>query len=317
MSDNLPDESAWAAGVAARLRLLQVSCADATSAQRRSFLHDALAGEIKGLPAARRDNCLTALAEHFPTWGTAISSPVPPPDPTPEELVNRLATLATQLTGEARLALGKRLQSAGLSPAPAPVALPGEVVADLQTALGLTQFPSLERIASLLKMLADLLLKLDEVACKTLRNLPSPADSRSPGIRTLDAEDLREGIRAYLAAGDEAALEASAQSLPKLLEKHCRGMVALMASPVGLAGVPSAGSEFAKWFLNLFSPQSLEDVTRSEASVLFGLGGNLQKRCWEKYAQRFEDLATAQRVDKQVKEAVAKTAEIIFQVKVY
>jgi hypothetical protein len=317
MLTNLPEDSAWAAGMAARLRLVQVSCADAPLGQRRQFLRDTLTQAVNVLPAARRNNCLAALAERFPAWGTAVTPLAPPAALTPEEMVTRLATLAPQLSGETRAAFASQLQLAGLLPKSG-VSVPsaGEEGNDLQAAFSLSQPPCAERTVSLLKMLVDLVQKLDEVACKTLKTLPPPPDAKTPQARALDAEDLRQGIKDFLVAENGAAPGSVQQALPRLLEKHCRGMVALMASPVGIAGVPSAGSEFATWFLKNFSPQYIEDDARSEnASLPFMMGG-LQKRCWGKYAERFGELATPQRVDKQIKEAVAKTAEGIFQIRV-
>ena len=58
----------------------------------------------------------------------------------------------------------------------------------------------------------------------------------------------------------------------------------------------------------------IEDDARAEGSGFFG--GNLQKKCWEKYEKRFEELATAARMDKQIKEAFASAAESIFQLRV-
>ena len=300
--------------MAARLRLLQVSCADAPLGQRREFLRDTLAQAVKVLPAARRDNCLTALAERFPAWGAAITPPAPPAALTPEEMVARLAALAPQLPAQTRAAFASQLQRAGLLPQP--VASAGEVVNDLQGAFGLSQPPSVERTVSLLKILVDLVQKLDEVACKTLKNLPPPPDAKTPQARALDAEDLRQGIKDFLVAENGAAPGSFQQTLPRLLEKHCRGMVALMASPVGIAGVPSAGSEFARGFLVTFLPQNIEDDARAQNRPRFGLMGGLQKRCWERYTERFKQWDTSQKVDKQVREAVAKTAEGIFQLRV-
>ena len=97
MLTNLPEESAWAAGMAARLRLVQVSCADAPPGQRRQFLRDILTQAVNVLPAARRNNCLAALAERFPAWGTAVTPPAPPAALTPEEMVQYLSHFVKDL----------------------------------------------------------------------------------------------------------------------------------------------------------------------------------------------------------------------------
>lgn len=312
MTTNLPDESVWAAGVAARLRLLQVTCAEAPAAQRREFLGEAVAEAADRLPADRRDTYLAALAERFPAWTGAApphGTPLPAAPLTPEGLVDQLAACAPELPPETKAALARKLLEAGLLPeAPAPAS---EGAENLKRALGLPEPPTLEQAARLLAVLADLLEKLDQLACTTYENLPT-----RPDFKTVNADDFREAIRNFLGGDGGAGGEAAEAALQKVIEKHGRAMVALMASLVGVRGVPSVGREFARGFLELFSPQSIEDVARAERGSRFGLGGGLEERCWRKYAQQFrQDYSTPEHVDKKVKDAAANTIERIFQLR--
>ena len=131
------------------------------------------------------------------------------------------------------------------------------------------------------------------------------------------ADELQETLKDFLQANDETTVGSTTQRLQRLLDKHRRGMVALMASHVGVEvpHVPSHGAEFAKWFLDWFSPASIEGAAREENGMSLGLPGGLAKRSWQKYVQRFNQLETPSRLDKQVKEAVAVTAERIYQLK--
>jgi hypothetical protein len=219
-----------------------------------------------------------------------------------------MAALAPSLTPGQKAAFARTLTEAGLLRPPAASA--DDVTKEVQTAFGLDQPPSLERVTRLLGVLADMLEKLDQVACKTYENLPARQD-----FSALNALDLREAITQFLAAQDEAGDKAAAQSAERVFERHRRAMVALMASHVGMKGVPSVGRDFARWFLDLFSPQNIEDVVRSERGNILGFG--VPERCWRRYVRRFrEDLSTQEHVDKRVKDAVANTAEHLFQLRV-
>ena len=304
--------------MAARLRLLQVSAADAGPDQRRDFLREAVADALKGMPAARRELCLEALAERFPDGNPGAAAPAPPPgpsgEPTLDEIVSCLAGLAPKLSVEAKAVLAQKLAGLGLlAPAPAPVAapLPEALANELQTALGLARPPRLDRIAHLLAALSDTLEKVDEVACKTFENLPARDD-----FKTVNTGELREALKGFLDADEKAGIIALIPPLQKVLERHRRGMVALMASLVGTRNAPGAGREFAKWYLDLFSPQNIGDVVGSTKGWLSGLKRDAPERCWEQYTQRFrEDLSTPEHIDKKIKDAVANTVERIFQLK--
>jgi hypothetical protein len=210
--------------------------------------------------------------------------------------------------------LAKQLEELGLL-APARAAalapLPEETMREVQTAFGLAQPPPLERVTRLVVVLTDLIEKLDEVACKTFQNLPARAD-----FRTVNTGELRDALEGFLGAEGTVETTPLLAPLEKVIERHRRGMVALMACLVGTRNVPSAGRDFAKWYLDMFSPQNISDVVGSMKSWLSGLKIGTSERCWEQYTQRFrEDLATTDHIDKKIKDAMANTVERIFQLK--
>lgn len=300
--------------MAARLRLLQVSAADASPDQRRDFLREAVADALKGMPAARRELCLEALAERFPDGVPGAAAPAAGGEPTPEEHVSRLAALASKLSPEAKAGLAQKLAGLGLlasTPAPAVAPVPETATMALQMAFGLARPPRLDRVTYLLSALFDLLEKVDEVACKTFQNLPARDD-----FKTVNTGELRDALKGFLEADGEADVSGLIPPLQKVMERHRRGMVALLASLVGTRNAPGAGREFAKWYLDLFSPQNIGDVVGSTKGWLSGLKRDAPERCWEQYTQRFrEDLSTPEHIDKKIKDAVANTVERIFQMK--
>jgi hypothetical protein len=313
MATSHVEETEWAAGTAGRLRLLQINCADSPPSQRREFLREALADALSGVASAQREGSLAALAERFPAWNSATtgSERVTPPadvERTPEQLLEELIAKAAQMPREAKAALAQKLQTAGFSPLPA--SQPAAFMAPLQAAYGLARPVDPSRLAELLAMVADTLEKLDQVSCKTLENLPD-----KPDFKGLRPEDFHEAIKSFLAASAGPEGEAVKTALTKVLERHRRALTALLASAVGMRGVPGAGKEFARWFQGMFSPDNIWDTVKGEkGSGLFG--AKAEERCWKKYSALYNlELATPDHVDKRVKDAVANSAERIFQLK--
>jgi hypothetical protein len=314
METNMAEESAWAAGVAAQLRLLQVTCADAQPAQRREFLGETVTEAIKKLPSGKRSSYLAALAERFPAWNVTVRSAPPPAVPvqadTPVELLDRLLKVLPDLPETARQTLARKVVEAGWVRVPSGAA--GRTTApELQAAFDLPEPPAAERAVKLLCLLSNMMEKLGQVACRTLENLPE-----RPDFKAVAEGDLREAMKDFLAAAKVPELEPAAQAMKKMLERHGRIMVGLMASHAGMRGVPSAGRDYARWFLDSFSPQIIEDVVGAEKAGMFGLGGGLEERCWKRYVQRFrEQASTPEHIDRHVKEAVANSVERICQLR--
>lgn len=305
MPTDLASPSLWAAGVAARLRLLGVDRAEAPPDQRREFWCELVTQALRDVPAAEKPAYLTALADRFPTWNTPSAPPPPqkPPEESAEQLLSRFWEKLPQLSNEARRELVRKLEEAGVVQ-PKREAPSTGLTAELQLALGLDKPPALDRVLRLLCLLVDVVLKLDQVACKAIENLPF----QTPPVAT-GTGHLREAVQQFLSATGE---DQAGQALLARLEKHRRAMVALLASHVGMRDVPSLGRNYAKWFMDSFSPENLEDVVRAEGAGAWGLA----QRCWKKYAERFRnDLGTREHVERRVKEATASIAERIFLMK--
>src|SRR5579862_6964870 len=162
----LPDEAAWAAGVAARLRLSQASFADDDAAMRRDYLAEEIDRALQQVPPSQRRVYLTALAQNFPAWGRvsgAETGSMAPSEPRaaagpekPALLAAKLAEAAGSLSEAEKLDIARDLIAAGFAlqveaargeaaPMPMPVPLPSaegtgpvavEVPPELQRRLG-------------------------------------------------------------------------------------------------------------------------------------------------------------------------------------
>src|SRR6266536_755966 len=105
MESHLSEEGLWASGLAARLRLLQATCADDPPSVRQGYMTEEIERALKPITPSRRKAYLDSLAERFPAWegvrSTASSDVQVGAAPlTPEELVARLIELAPTLSPE-------------------------------------------------------------------------------------------------------------------------------------------------------------------------------------------------------------------------
>src|SRR5579871_4282185 len=120
MESPLSEESLWAGGLAARLRLIQANFADDPPAVRQGYIVEEIERALKTISPTKRKLHLDLLAEKFPAWegvrSAAASDDKAGPAPlTAEELVTRLIQLASTLSPESRTAFATQLQKAGLS----------------------------------------------------------------------------------------------------------------------------------------------------------------------------------------------------------
>ncbi len=286
----------WAAGVAARLKLLQVDGADATAAQRREFFTEEIGRALKTIPAAKHDAYLDALAEKFPAWGlenSVESTPVAAPAPaSPESLLSQLIAALPQMDSATRQDAARRLAEAGLGAAPASGAA-CELPADLQKKLGLESGAvAADKAAQLLTALLQELTKLEPLAWETWAQLaPRSAVRRDPGT-----EELKTAAGRFLRG--EADLAPCQQGLEKTRK--------LMAGL--LAAIAMGGKEFAEEYMVRFLPQNIEDVVHSRGGGgLFG--DSTEKKCWVKYKELAYGDPGA--IEKRIRDAIARQAEEI------
>ena len=298
-------EAAWSAGLAARLRLLQTTCADDAPDLRIGLLEEEIARAVREVPPDQRRAHLAALADAFPEFiqgdqpaaaaAPAAADPLDFPTLPPEVLMADLIDAAPGLSSEQRAEYGQRLLAAGFgvavagtpAPAAAPFELPGEVRA--RFALPANQPVDAARALRLFGLVTDLTIALDQLAWSVWKQLaPQSVIRRESG----PAGDFRRLAALYLAGDPEVA----SPQVAGLLDKTRRLVAGL------LAALGPAGGTFAREFTERFSPAAIE----ARAGGGFFTGG--EQRNWRAYVAMFEQVS-ASSVEHEVLSAVVQYAE--------
>ena len=293
-------ENGWINEVAARLRLIQTDTAQLSSEKRSEFLQEEVERSFKDVPPSNRQRLLGVLLARFPVAGKVVglapapSAPVPatvaaPVAESPAQTLERLLAALPKLTEAQRAAVSTKLASAGLLPAVREVAAV-EISETTQRALGLqaNQPLSVERLAQLTAVLLDGVSKLDQTALKTLEVL-SP---RSPLLKRGESS-RRSSLRFLL--GEIDSLDAQSRELSALVG-------ALLAATLG------GGRVFGQQYVERFSPAAIEDVVMAEGGGGM-FGPSKKERCWDRYGDLSRDFATADLVDRKVKECLAAVVQ--------
>lgn len=303
-------EAAWSARLAARLRVLQTSCAEDDADLRLGLLEEEIQRALRDVAPAQQADYLEALQDAFPdfaapaapaaTAGAAAAAAGAETDdldfPTlpPEVLMADLIDAAPTLSAEDRAEYGRRLAAAGFgvgapdasSAAPA-FELPGEVRARFAIPAGQTIDPA--RAMRLFGLLADLTTTLDQLAWSVWKQLaPQSGIRRESGA----AGDFRKLAALYLSGDPEVASPQLAQLLDKTRQ--------LIASVI--AGLGPAGGNFARGFIARFSPAAIE----TRAGGGFFTGG--EQRNWRAYTDMFGQV-TEQAIEHEVLNAIVQYAE--------
>ena len=291
-------ESTWVHEVAGRLRVIQSDTAQVEPARRAEFLQEEVERSLKNVPPANRKRFIGALLERFPVAGKVVSSlspvTVPPVSPapvvaeTPEQTLERFLTSVSALPAGERGELIQRLLAADLiREQRSPASL--ELSEESNRALGLLagQQPRPERIVQMTLVLLDIFARLDQTALKTMEAL-SP---RSSLLKR--QESVRKAVARYL-TGEAEAVE------PQMREAF--GLVAgLLVAPL------SGGRAFGQPYVERFSPAAIEDVVTAEGGG--GMFANKKERCWTRYCDLARDFATADLVDRKIKECLASVVQ--------
>ena len=85
-----------------------------------------------------------------------------------------------------------------------------------------------------------------------------------------------------------------------------------MSALVGglLAALLGAGRDFGRQYVERFSPGAIEDVIKGEGKAKIWLVGDSERElCWEKYKDLAKDYATAELVDRRIRDAVVSFVE--------
>jgi hypothetical protein len=146
----------------------------------------------------------------------------------------------------------------------------------------------MERVVQVAALLVQALHELDRTAIIALKELyPRSSLVARP-------HDLRLAMGQYL-VGDLASIDPDLRATSALLG----GMLAAM-----LGG----GRDFGRQFVEKFSPDAIEEVIISEGSKGF-MGPGKKERCWDKYRSLSKDVATAELVDRWLKDCLGRYAE--------
>jgi len=289
----LPEPTEWAVRFGYQLKYLRATIGRETPEVRATRLEEALRAGLQAVPAADRDRYLAALAERFPSWEMANVFTYTP-QLTTEEIVEAFLNAAPNFTEEQRETLKVRLEALGLVVTKSK-AIEGEVLAEVQTKLKLDPKDEIDpqRLGKLFAAFADTMLALDQLVWNVWRNAAPKSSIR----RDLTKGDLRLLVRRSL-VGDA---EASALQVQQMLEST-RQLIAGL-----LAGVGSAGQNFAQHFHQRYSPEGISTAVRADGGGS-GLFANTEAKCWKKYAELATEL-TQESIESDVRDSVIKYAE--------
>jgi hypothetical protein len=282
---------------AARLRVIQGDAAGLEATKRREYLNEEVVHSLKGLSASRRKPCLEALMGRFPVAGQVArltsapaAAPVAPPPETPAQLVERLVFMAREIPEAQRAEFAEALAEAGLAvrkggPAEVPV------TRELLTRLGLApgQPLPLERVVQLASLLVQAMADLDHLAISAVREM-------NPRSAVLNRPlNLRQATSQFLAGSLDDP------------EPHLRITNAMLAGM--LAALLGGGMNFSKQFHDKFRPEAIDEVVVSEGRYGGPFKPSRKECCWEKYCNLFKDIATADQLERWLKDCLGKFAE--------
>lgn len=297
MQSVLVDESSWAAGLAARLRLLQASCADVPPAERQQFVTEEIERSLKGIAVGKKKSYLTALAEKFPTWGSvSVPAPVAPApqtseDDTPQARLARLLEVIPQLSPEARAEFTAKLRDAGIVATERAENL--EIPNELRTRLAINADKPVqaEQVAKLLAALTEWALVLDQLSWRIWKQLaPNSVVKRdtSPG------GDFKITAGRYLAGDRDVSIEQLVQNLAK-----SRKLIAALLTAIG----PAAERYAAKYFYR-FSPDAIKELAQMDKTW-----GGIEQKCWRKYVELAGGFPTPASIEKEIRDDIVICGE--------
>ena len=295
-SPQLAEPDIWAVSFGQRLRFLQANLADETPESRQSYLEDELKRALQPVPSSRRAAYLDALAQRFPTWDMATVSVDAAAKVTPQtadEIIAAFLELAPTLSAEQREAIKAKLAAHGLiviSNQP----LEGDALVDLQAKLKMAPDDPIDanRLGKLFAVLADTLATIDQLAW----NVWKSAAPKSPIRRDSSFGDLRLQLRRSL-SGDAEHSAAQVQQQVERMRQIVAGL---------LAGLGSAGRNYARRHLQRYSPDAIREAVKLEGGG--GMFANAEAKCWKKYTEVAAEITEAS-IESDVQDAVAKYAE--------
>jgi len=293
-------ESGWVNDVAGRLRLIQADTAQTESTQRCGLLQEEVERSLGAVSPANRTRLVEALLDRFPVAGNsagtlaAATAPTPaavsaPPVETADQILERLLSAVSQLSEDKRRDLARRLFDADFVRA-----LRNELVVEVSEescrALGLPegQQPRMGRMVQLAVLLLEVLTRADVAALQSL----GAVSPRSPLLKR--SEDVRTSVARFL-TGESDTLVGQMRMMRALLD------ALLDALRIG-------GREFGKQYVERFAPVAIQDVVIAEGGGRF-MGPSIKERCWDRYCDLSRDVATADLVDRKIRDCLAAVVQ--------
>jgi hypothetical protein len=288
----------WAAGVAARLRLLQASFADDPFEVRERTLRDELEQALKAVALGQRKECMEALAMEFPVpegsqelRASKAKLPEATVSETPSILVDRLIGLTPAMSRVERESIVAQFVAAGLLPASNGTA---EISEDLKERLqrlapgkGLDQ----ARALRILDVLIEFAWSLDQLVWEVWKSIAPRSIIRHESGKH---GDFRKTVGPYL-TGDS---EVSTEEVKQLVNKTRKLVSGLMAA------MGTVGEIHSQKFLKRLSP----DAIRRQAEAEPGVFESIEKKCWRKYSAVFAEMNEAA-VEREILDAIKKYTE--------
>lgn len=289
----------WAAGLAARLRLLQASFADDPPEMRERTLREELEQGLRAVALGQRKECIEALATEFPVPESGKQNGAAEPKMVQSGLPEDPAILVEQLLGLMRAmppaereSIIAQFVAAGFLPAS------NGAVGDVSEEL-------LERIAKLapgrhldegralrlLDVLIEFAASLDQLVWQVWKSIAPKSLIRH---ETGKHADFRKTLGPYL-TGDA---EVSTEQVKQLVNKTRKLVSGLMAA------MGTVGEIHSKKFLERLSPETIRKSAEAEPGVF----ESIEKKCWRKYTLVFGEMNEAA-MEKEILEAIKKYTE--------
>jgi hypothetical protein len=288
----------WAAGLAARLRLLQASFADDPLEVRERSLRDELEQALKTVALGQRKECIEALAMQFPVPEASKENGAGKPKvaeatvpETPSLLVERLIGLMRGMSPAEREPIVAQFAAAGLLPTGNGLT---EVPEELKERLKkLAPGKSLDQARGLriLDVLTEFACSLDQLVWEVWKNVAPRSLIRHESGKH---GDFRKTLGPYLTGDSEVSTEQVRQLLNKT-RKLISGLMAAMGT---------VGEIHTEKFVKRLSP----DAIRRQAEAEPGVFESIEKKCWRKYTVIFAEMNEAA-VEREILDAIKKYTE--------
>ena len=290
--------SEWAAGLAARLRLLQASFADDPFEVRERTLRDELEQALKTVALGQRKECMEALAMEFPVpeaskedgAGKAKVAEATVPE-TPSVLVDHLIGLTRVMSPAERESIVAQFAGAGLLPANNGATEISEELKERLQKLAPGKRLDQARALRILDVLIEFAWSLDQLVWEVWKNIAPRSIIRHESGKH---DDFRKTLGPYL-TGDS---EISTEEVKQLVNKTRKLVSGLMAA------MGTVGEIHTQKFLKRLSP----DAIRTQALAEPGVFESIEKKCWRKYTAVFAEMNEAA-VEREILDAIKKYTE--------